>query len=158
MLTVQARPITTVEASNKSLFQTFTMIENTMVNTILAGLVFYNDPDFTNIVMKVYSNLDGAPDQLIMTSNNQFISHEIYPEGYLGASKVIGFDFDPHPFQISQPYHAVINITGYTYSDNKHIAWRHSWPDPVYQRNLVQSTKRLLNYPRHIVVLGSEIK
>lgn len=158
MLTWWGHPITTAEASNTDIFQTFIPSNNIIVDVISSAYVFYNDPTFTNIFLKVYTNLDGSPDQLIMTSTDTWLSDEIYTNGYLGALKKLKFNFDKHPFKADESYHVVTNISGYTYADGTHIAWRNTYPDPTYTLNLTQSTKRLLNYPYDIVVEGAILK
>lgn len=144
----------TADGTGVRVFQKAIMPRNTILNGARAQLIFYNDPVFTAITMKVYSNNAGSPQALIATSTNSVAKASILlVEDH--AVKEIYFNFNSVALKANETYHFVIGISGYTGSVSTHVAWKHSFPDPAYQTNVNMTYAKQLISPFDITLIGS---
>lgn len=145
----------TAALTDKSMYQQVTFQNNYIIRGVRTWLVVYNDPAFTSINMKVYSNEGGLPRKLLYTSSNVLLKADVHT--LANGVKEVYFDFDNASFRSGDSYHFVINAVGYTGSDTSHLAWMKAFPDPVYQTGLTISFSGLLTFPYQIYFIGSEL-
>lgn len=135
------------ELGNASRFLRFSPGENSVLLAMRTWLILYNPPNFTDLVCKLYSDRNGLPGALIATSVNSWKrdipidedpdSPPVLNRGILSThdygAKEIFFDFNPKISLNSQLYyHFVLNCSGYSFTEDSHLAWRKAWPDPIY--------------------------
>lgn len=148
--------LATADASNTRVYQKVIPSKNTIVNGARAQLIFYNDPAFTAITMKIYSNNGGSPQALIATSTNSVAKASILlVEDH--AVKEIYFNFNSVALKKNETYHFVLGISGYTGTSSSHIAWKHSYPDPAYQTNVDMTFAKQLISPFDLTIIGSNL-
>lgn len=152
-----AKPITTAEMGTADVFQRITMPPaiNRIMKAATVGVVFYNDPAFTNLHVRIYANNAGVPGTLIATSAAWAKADLITLDH---AYKAIGFTFStPVNLAAGGIYHFVLFATAYTGDATSHIAWRLSYPDPQYRDGLTLDAAHGDNHPYELSIIGSEI-
>jgi hypothetical protein len=148
-------PYTTAEMSNSSRHQKVEFDDNYILKAVRTWVIIYNNPTFTSLNMKVYSDNAGVPGKLLHTSTNNLLKSEIHTLD--NGVKEIYFDFNEIPVRSGDIYHFVINASGYTGSETSHIAWMKAFPDPVYATGLTVSFSNLLYLPYQLYFIGSEL-
>lgn len=127
-------------------------------NTVLRGmrtwLIFYNDPVLTSAQMKIYSNRNGSPGQLLFTSTNTLTKSEIIT--LENGVKEIYFDFDYIPMKDLETYQFALWLNGYTGTASSHVAWMKGWPDPVYRTGYTPTFTNLLYAPYQMYFIGAD--
>jgi len=122
------------ELANTNMFCTVEPNKDLILRAMRTWLIFYNDPTFTNLTAKLYSNDTSsginACGELIANSTTTLTKAQILTLD--NGVKEIYFEFDDVPLDSETKYNFVINGTGYSYSAGSHIAWRKGWPKPVY--------------------------
>jgi hypothetical protein len=126
--------------------------KNIALEACKTWLVFYGNPTFTDLKMRVYNQND----VLVYESSNAMTKLEVLPEN-TNAYREIYFKFDKANFKSNDTYKFRLVANGYTYSDASHISWSHNYPDPVYRTNVNASYESLLVSPYYIYFIGSEI-
>lgn len=126
------------ELSTTDLSQRIIFNNNIALKAIRTQIIVYNDPTFTDLNMKIYSDRNGSPQKLLATSTNSLTKAEIHTQA--NALKEIYFEFDNVSFNGFDTYHLVINGTGYSPTGAAHLAWRKGFVDPVYTLNLTSIT------------------
>jgi len=146
------------ELANTNKFQSMKMKRNLILRAVRTWVILNNDPTFTNLNMKIYSNevISGAntPVKLLHTSTNVQAKEDILSLN--SGCKEIWFEFDDIPLHSETIYNFVLNGTGYVFSSNSHIAWRCAWPDPVYQAGFTPDAVNLGESPYAIYCIGGE--
>lgn len=131
--TVWGKNFDTGELSNTNLFCTFRMNSDTILKAVRTWFIVYNDPVFTNLNCKIYSDEvrsgSHTPVKLLHTSTDVRTKAELHTLPY--GVKETYFTFDEIPLQGDTWYNLVINGTGYTPTSTSYLAWMHSYPDPV---------------------------
>lgn len=107
--------------------------DDVIITTIRAWFVVFNDPTFTNLSMKIYSDDNGVPKKLLHTSTNVVTKAQLITD--LSGYKEAPFNFNEPVFNGNDWYHLVPFATGYTYSSSAWLGWMKDWPDPVYRLN-----------------------
>lgn len=155
---VYANPFETGELSNTAKFQTVKFVEDKILLAVRTWIVLYNNPTFTNLNMKIYSNDDSSgantPGMLLATSTNTQIKSDIIT--LENGAREIWFQFDYFPVNGEDKYNFVVNGDGYTYSDESHIAWMLAWPDPVYSAAYTPTFENLLVAPYQLYAVGGD--
>ena len=107
--------------------------------------------------MRVYSNsASTTPRALIYTSTNVVTSAQMCT--LANGIKEVYFEFNDAIFNSTDVYHFVPYINGYSgNSTSKHLAWKHSYPDPAYQTGLTIDWNFLLESPYDLTFVGAEI-
>lgn len=131
--------------------------DDTVLKAIRTWLIFNNYSGvLTGLTCKIYSdNASQTPGALIATSTNSFSKANIITEN--SGVREIYFLFDEISLHTSTFYHFVLNATGYSYSSSAHIAWRHAYPDPVYQTNLPLTFESLAESPFFLTMIGADL-
>lgn len=145
------------ELSNTNLYQPVIFNQNTILRAIRTWVIVYNDPSFTNLNCKIYSNdvQTSAPKLLLYTSTNTVLKADLYTDDY--AVREIYFEFADINLNGEDTYHFVINGTGYSYSSSSYLAWKKAWPDPVYATNYVVANINAYRAPYALYCIGAEL-
>ena len=144
--------LATSDMTSTRVYQKATPSVNMELTGCRTQIIIYNNPSFTSLNMKIYSNRSGAPAGLISTSTNAPLKAEIHTLSH--ALKEIYFDFSDVVFKADETYHFVLNATGYTGTTSSHIAWKHSYPDPAYQTNVDMSVEGAYVSPFDLTLFG----
>lgn len=127
-----------------------------LLKAIRTWFVIYNDPVFTSIEMRIYSNRSNAPGKLITTSSNVQLKADVHTED--NAAKGIYFEWDtPKSFEAGDRYYLVPFINGYTGTEASHIAWVKAWPHAVYTTGLSNDYESLGIDPYHVAFIGAKL-
>lgn len=149
---------TSADFTGVSKFQTFRPNKNIILKNVRTWFIFINDPIFTDINLKIYSNEvrsgDNTPVQLITTSLSKTKSELITLENGI---KETGFEFpDSIPLNANTFYNIVINGTGYSPSDTSYICWMKAFPDPVYSTGLSSTFENLGIAPYQMYLISGD--
>lgn len=127
------------------------------VRAIRSFFVFYNLPDLSNLTLNIYSDLNGAPGQLLFTSTSSQATSEVLSPSANSAVAEIWFEFAQLPkLKKANWYHIVLNGT-YVYSASSHLAWKKAWPDPQNSNGLDATDARILwEFPYDLAIVGSK--
>lgn len=146
----------TGELTNTNKFQTLQFGDDIILRAIRTWIVVINDPVFTSLNMKLYSNElisgDNTPKQLIATSTNSLTKAEIHT--LANGVKEIYFEFNYIPVNGSTLYNLVINGAGYTPTENSSLAWMKAFPDPVYSGGYTPTMETLPYAPYQLYAIG----
>ena len=139
-------------------YQSAKLSQSTYLYAVRTWLAVYGQPTATSIQMRVYSNLSGAPDQLLFTSSNSFVISDLIAASNNGAVKEVYFNFDKGLNLVNgETYHFVIWTNGYTGTDNANFGWVRAVPDPVYTTNYTLTFAAMNLAPFKIALIGSEL-
>jgi hypothetical protein len=107
---------------------------NQILRTVVAGLLFYNQPAFGTVALEIWSDNQGVPGRLLATSDS-FTQAECNFNSF--AYRIMGFTFSPGVvLKRNVMYHLTVRASAYTGDATSHIAWRQSFPDPQYTTGL----------------------
>lgn len=149
------KPITTAEMGGTSISQQILTPKKFLLAGVQAGVIFYGDPAYTSLVMRLYHDSAGSPGGLIATSKS-YSKAEI--QSLAHAYKFIGFGFDPFvPMQSSALYHLVLYAAGYTGDASSHIAYRLAYPDPQYTEGQDLDAAHADNHPFEMTFVGTDL-
>lgn len=124
----------TSDLSGTRVYQPYKPNKNIVIIGCRVWIVVYNDPSFTDLNMKIYSNdSDDAPEALLATSTDVRTKSEIITD--TNGVKEIYFNFNNFGMQKNDTYNFVLNGSGYTGSSSSHLAWMRGYPDPVHRPN-----------------------
>jgi hypothetical protein len=121
-----------------------------------AWMVFYNNSAWSNLTMKIYSDDNGQPGNLINTSTTLWQPSDLYTEAY--AAKEMYFEWDKPVFKAEDTYHFVINMSTYIGTGSSHVSWKNTFPDPPFKTGLTLTYEKLLTYPFDLTFVLSELK
>lgn len=126
------------------------------LDSVQLGLVIYNNPTFTSLNCKIYSDDSGSPRKLLHTSTTSWLKAQIntLDHGY----KFVGFSFNKPLLKSSIYYHIVLDGVGYVGNDGSHLAWRQAYPDPQYRNGLTLEAANADNHPFEYSIIGAEIE
>lgn len=149
----------TADMSNTRVYQPAQFPKNYVLLGCRIWVIAYNDPVFTSLHMKIYSDNNGVPKKLLHTSTNVQLKADIHTLD--NAAKEIWFDFDKIPVRgeptlASNKYHFVLNGSGYTGDETSHLAWMRGFPNPVY-RPAGFGYNDLLTSPLTLYFIGSRL-
>lgn len=152
-----AKPLATADMSGiPTISQRFKADSDCLLKACTVGVVFYNDPAFTNLYLEVWSDRSSAPSKLIATSAVVAKANILLVEDH--AYKILGLTFsNAFPIKSGAYYHAVLKASAYTGNSGSHIAWRSSYPDPQYQTNVTMNAASADNHPFEITFITSDI-
>ena len=127
-------------------------------NIVLQGepcwIIFLNDPPITDLRLEVYSDDNGSIGKLINTSNVKTKAQMIT---LANGVKHVPFLFDNIQYDGVNFYHFVLNGNASGLSASSTIAWKHSFPDPVYRTGLALSLEELMVTPYDSYSIGAEL-
>ena len=99
------------------------------LGAVRTQMVFYNNPTFTDLTCKIYSDEANSPATLLYSSTTTLTKAQIITEA--NGAREMGFSFNGEPMTSGVKYHVVINGTGYSPASDSFIAWSKSFPEPV---------------------------
>jgi len=145
------------ELASTAKYQPIRFNGNYIVRSIRTWIIVINDPVFTNMNMKIYSNEvvsgDDTPKKLLHTSTDVRTKAEIHTLPH--AVKEIYFTFDDIPVQEGTFYNVVINGFGYVPTVSSYLAWMKGFPDPVYSNNYTPALETITKAPYQMYAIGS---
>lgn len=157
---VYGDPFESGELANTNKFVTAKFINNKILIGVRTWIICYNDPKFTSLNMKIYSNevVGGLNTckKLLYTSTNTILKSEIITLD--NGAKEIYFDFNKIPINGDDRYNFVLSGSGYVYSSSSHIAWMKAFPDPVYAggSGYTPTMENMGVAPYHIYFIGGD--
>lgn len=136
------------------MFQTVKFHKNIILKGMRTWVIVYNNPNFTNLEMRIYANHGGVQGKLLYTSSNVITKAQMIT--LANGVKEIFFDFDTLPiFKDEDTYLFTLMANGYTGDATSHIAWMRAYPDPVYRTGL--SALHPTSVPMAMYFIGSEL-
>lgn len=125
------KPLSTADVSGNVVSQRFRHPTKQMVVTMVAiGFEVYNDPAFTDMKVRIYSDRGGSPGKMLAESTTAWTKAQIHTDDY--ALKFASFLFAGIELQAGEWYHIVMVPSAYTGVDGSWLGWRYSYPDPQY--------------------------
>lgn len=156
---VWADPFETSDLTTTNRFQPVTFGTDLILRAVRTWVIVYNDPAFTYLNMKIYSNEvvggNNTPKKLLATSSNTQLKANVHT--LANGVKEIWFEFDYPVFNGSDIFNFVINGTGYTYADASHLAWMKAFPNPVYSGGYTPAIETLPYAPYELYFIGAQL-
>ena len=122
---------------------------NVVLKAVRVWVIVYNDPTFTSLNMKIYSNQSSAPGSVLYTSTNTWAKADVHTSDY--AVKELYFEFNDVALISGKMHYFVINASGYSgASATSHLAWKYAYPDPVYETGVTLDKVKAGTYPLNI--------
>lgn len=119
------------ELTDTSVSQSMKFDYAAILKAVRVWLIYFNDPTFTSLNMKIYEDLDGVPGELLHTSVNSQLKADVISEDY--GVKETWFEFANVNLGKNRYYHFVLNAVGYSgASPGSHIAWKNTYPDRYF--------------------------
>lgn len=123
---VWADMITGAEATGTTKFHAFIPEKNSVLKAIRTAFVFYNDPTFTGIKARIYSDNNGVPGQMLAESDER-------PASIVTNNNAVietWFEFTGVVLRGGTKYHVVFYVSGYSGAGaSSHIALVVDWPN-----------------------------
>lgn len=145
------------ELANTSKFQSIKFNGNYIVKAFRTWIVVVDDPVFTSLSMKIYSNevvsSKNTVKKLLHTSTDVRTKAEIHT--LENGVKEIYFTFNDIPVQENTFYNVVINGVGYLPTSGSYLAWMKAFPDPIYGNNYTPALETINLAPYQIYAIGS---
>lgn len=154
--TVYGQPFSTASMTDTSIYQKFSPQSNLILRATRAWVIQVNDPSYTSINMKLYTNNAGSPRTLLATSTNSQTKSAMFGTSNSGVKEVY-FTFSDLVLKEDEIYHAVINGSGYTGSDSSHLSWRQMLWEPVYRTNYDADYSAGLLSPLGLTIIGAKL-
>jgi hypothetical protein len=138
--------------------QRFRHPEKSMIlRGVQVGMILYNDPDFSDIEARIYTDNNGVAGKLLAISQNTWAKPVVLTTHDHGV-KFAGFSFDYLSLRGGTYYHLVLHPNDYTGDSSSHIGWRISYPDPQYRLNLTVNAAKAAKHHLDFGVIGSLIE
>ena len=134
----------------------FTPTKNIALQFVRTWMVFIGDPALTTATMKIYYDENGTRGDLLYTSITNLTKAEIIT--LENGVKEVYFEFSKEVLNKDTKYHLV--LTGSSaggFTDTEHIAWKTSYPFPVYPDGFTQTERNKARYPYEYTLIGAEI-
>lgn len=133
----------------------FKLNANKVIRYARTWVVLYNDPGLTNITAKIYHDLSAteAKGDLIASSSTTHTKAEITTSN--NAIRELYFQFADISLEGSNYYHFVLTGTSSGFSASSHIAWKTSYPDPVYEDGVSVIFSNLPKFPYTLSLIGA---
>lgn len=144
-----------INGTDKSQAMKIKMNSNSIVKAIRTWFVFYNDPVFTELRLRIYEDQGGVAGKLIATSSNFFAPADVQTDAY--AHKGLYFELPDIALKATQFYHVLPYAVGYTGNDSTHIAWSKAFPDPEYRDGLSLTFESMHVSPYRLAIVGAPL-
>ncbi len=146
---------TTAEMVGKTQTLRFKPTKNIVLKAIRTSFVFFNDPSFSNLHVKLYADRNGDAAGLIGQSTNSHEKADLLSDNSAWVETY--FEFAEITLRKDVFYHFAANCSGYTYDDDKHISWVKAWPDPAYEDPITPTLEQLALQPYFLSVVGDAL-
>lgn len=140
---------------NKRVYQRVKFNDDVILRAFRTWFVFYNNPVFTGLTFDIYANDEqtNLPSTKITSSSTVWTKAQLISLDH--GVKSMYFNFNDVALQKNTFYHFIPRASGYTGTDNSHLAWRKGWPDPTYTKNLTTNYNTLLTSPYMMSFVGA---
>lgn len=145
----------TSDLTSTNKFQPVTFGGDDIIRAIRVWIIVYNNPTFTDLCLKIYSNQNNTPKKLLATSTNVITKAQLCTLD--NGIKEVWFEFDFPVFNKSDKFHLVLNGTGYTGLESSHLSIMKAFPDPVYSSGYVPAIETMLYAPYQYYFIGAEL-
>lgn len=140
------------------IYQPFTLPRDTRVKALRTWFVFYNNPVFDSLTMRIYGSNNGVIGDLLTTFDKVWTLSEITTFDY--ASLEIWFDFT-NEFWLSGgvEYFLAPDFDSPSFSSSSHVSWVKGFPDPnttTFGEDVLLTN--LNNLPYYIAFISDEIE
>lgn len=132
----------------------FTPTKNIILQNVRTGIIFYNNPGLVNITAKIYIDDNESKGDLLYTSLTTHLKADLINLNH--GVKEIYFLFDEVPLHADEYYHFVLSGTSSGFSESSHVAWKSSYPDPVYSGGFTGAASKLPQYPFDLTLIGAD--
>lgn len=123
------------------------------LKAVRTWVVLFNAPIFTQLEMRIYSNLSNAPDILLHTFDTTWQLSDISDQDYAVREIYFNSAF-AFPILSGETYHFVLWPTGYTGDETSHIGWVRTLDDPTYA-GYTPDMKELNASPYRMAYIGA---
>jgi hypothetical protein len=145
---------TTSDFTNGSKSVSFKLESNSIIKYIRTRIILYNDPIFTNITAKISYDNNGSIGSLYKNSITTWAKSQILTLD--NGCNELYFEFEDIVLDKNNKYHFQILGTGANFSDSSHIAWKTSYPFPVYVEGWTPAFRKLPQFPYDFVATGEK--
>ena len=131
----------------------FKLNSKVVIRYIRTWIIVNNDAPFTNITGKIYyDQADETKGDLIQASSTTFTKAQVLSLD--NGVRELYFQFNDLALDGDNYYHFALSGTSSGFSDSSHIAWKTSYPDPVYEDGVSVTFSNLPKFPYTFVVIG----
>ena len=131
----------------------FKLNSKVVIKYIRTWVIVNNDAPFTNITGKIYYDKpDETKGDLIQASSTTFTKAQVLSLD--NGVRELYFQFNDLALDGDNYYHFALMGTSSGFSDSSHIAWKTSYPDPVYEGGVSVTFSNLPKFPYTFVVIG----
>lgn len=129
---VYGHPIYSTMTAKIDIHQSITFDKPVIVKACRIWLVLNNPPSFTNLEMRIYTEDSSVPANyhLLHSSTNTLDKSDLMTENY--ACKEVYFEFNNINLSKDREYFFTIAADDYDGTNDSHIAWRNTFPDPIF--------------------------
>lgn len=104
---------------------------NVIVRAIRTRYIFFGNPSFSDLTVKLYADRAGEVAGLFAPSTTTHQKVDLFSDTH--ALVETYFEFNYVSMRKNLIFNLITSANGYTYSDGSHISWVKAWPDPVYE-------------------------
>ena len=145
----------TGELANTSVFQPLKFNKNVVLRAIRTRIVVVDNPTFTDLNMKIYSDRGGSPQTLLATSTNVITKAALHTLD--NGVKETFFRFGDPAFEADTQYHVVINGTGYAPTATAMLGWQKDFPEQIYTPSALRNPTKLGVHGHGLGIIASQI-
>lgn len=129
-------------------YQCFSPTEDMFLKAVQSWFIFYNNPTWTTLGMKIYSVKNSIPYQALYTADTNTASAD-WLQTYHNAVRAGYFAFSsPPPLKGGDIYALVPTFASYTGDQTAHIGWRKAFPKKIYDHYVaLNGADDVNNYP-----------
>ena len=127
--------------------------DNIILQYVRTWVVFFNDPGITNLTMKIYADENESKGDLLYSSLTTHTKAEMLTLD--NGIKEVYFEFDKPSMDANNYYHLVLTGSSSGFSSSSHIAWKTSYPYPVYSEGVGVSFSNLPKFPYTCSTVGA---
>lgn len=144
------------DLTDNSIYQPMMVTRDLSLVAIRTQIIFVDNPVFTDLSMKIYSDDDGALGKLLETSSDVRTKAELFTDNSAWVSTY--FSFSNFNMKAGDTYNLVLTGTGYAPAGDSHLAWRIGERDLVYRTGFTPSLVNISSSPYLIeAVIAGEI-
>lgn len=136
-----------------AVYQGLTIRKNLLIKAVRTWIVSYNNPTYTSLSLKIYSNAGGFPDALL-ASSSPVIKSSLGSATYF--AKEIYFELADFSAAKNTTYFLSLDGADYSYASGSHLAWVRGWPDPIYRETYTPTAVNATLAPYQIYLVGAK--
>jgi hypothetical protein len=133
----------------------FKLNSNKVIKHIRTWVVVLNDASFTNITAGIYyDKADETKGDLVAASTTTHLKAAVVTSN--NGVRSLYFTFDEVALNGDAYYHFALHGTSSGFSPTSHIAWKTSYPDPVYEGGVTITFANLPKFPYTFLAIGDD--